>query len=127
PNPSPQRGEGSNPEYPPVKKLLVLPGLLAIGWVLALLTPPARTDESFARVAEEVNKKLVKLYGAGGIKGLESYGTGVLISSDGYILTVNSHILDTRDLRVHMADGTRYHSKVVAREPELDVALVQIS
>jgi serine protease Do len=77
-------------------------------------------------VAEEVNKKLVKLFGAGGIRGLASYGTGVLISPDGYILTVNSHILDTRDLRIHMYDGTRYHGKVVTREPELDVALVKI-
>src|SRR5262249_34783346 len=34
--------------------------------------------------------------------------------------------LDTRDLRVHMADGTRYSAKVIAREPELDVALAQI-
>src|SRR5439155_19150862 len=34
--------------------------------------------------------------------------------------------LDTRDLRVHLYDGTRYHAKVVAREPELDVALVKI-
>ncbi len=95
-------------------------------WLLALM-PSARTDDSFAKVADEVNKKLVKLFGAGGIKGLESYGTGVLISSDGYILTVNSHILDTRDLRIHMYDGTRYHGKVVAREPELDVALVKIN
>jgi S1-C subfamily serine protease len=95
--------------------------------VLLLSVVPARTDESFASVAEEVNKKLVKLFGSGGFRGLESYGTGVLISADGYILTVNSHILDTRDLRIHMYDGTRYHGKVVAREPELDVALVKIN
>ena len=35
------------------------------------------------------------------IRGLPSYGTGFLVSPDGYILTVNSHILDTGDLRVH--------------------------
>jgi serine protease Do len=109
-----------------VKKLLILPCLLATGGLLALLNAPARTDESFSRVAEEVNQKLVKLFGSGGFKGLASYGTGVLISPDGYILTVNSHILDTRDLRVHLYDGTRYHAKVIAREPELDVALVKI-
>jgi serine protease Do len=93
---------------------------------LVCLWNPARTDESFAKVAEEVNLKLVKLFGSGGFKGLASYGTGVLISKDGYVLTVNSHILDTRDLRIHMSDGTRYHGKVVAREPVLDVALVKI-
>jgi serine protease Do len=109
-----------------VKKILLLPCVLAIGGLLALLPTPGRADESFSKVAEEVNQKLVKLYGSGGFKGLASYGTGVLISSDGYILTINSHILDTRDLRIHMYDGTRYHGKVVAREPALDIALVQI-
>ena len=69
----------------------------------------------------------MKLFGSGGIRGLASYGTGVLIDREGHILTVNSHILDTRDLRIHMSDGTRYHGKVIAREPELDVALIQIS
>jgi serine protease Do len=110
-----------------MKRILFLSACLPAVAVLLLFTAPARTDESFASVAEEVNKKLVKLFGAGGIRGLASYGTGVLISPDGYILTVNSHILDTRDLRIHMYDGTRYPGKVVTREPELDVALVKIN
>jgi serine protease Do len=112
-------------EVSPVKRYLLLPFVLALA-VLVCYLDQARTDESFAKVAEEVNLKLVKLFGSGGFKGLASYGTGILISKDGYILTVNSHILDTRDLRIHMADGSRYHGKVVAREPVLDVALVQI-
>jgi len=97
--------------------------------VLALALPatPAWADPSYAPVADEVNKKMVKLFGSGGIKGLASYGTGVIVSPDGYILTVNSHILDTQDLRVHTWDGFRYHAKVVAIEPELDVALVKIN
>ncbi|MFO0878932.1 MAG: S1C family serine protease [Gemmataceae bacterium] len=85
-----------------------------------------QADDSFARIADEVNPKLVKLFGSGGFKGLASYGTGVLISRDGYILTVNSHILDTRDLRIHLSDGSRQNGKVVAREPVLDIALVKI-
>ncbi|HWG44601.1 MAG TPA: trypsin-like peptidase domain-containing protein [Gemmataceae bacterium] len=90
------------------------------------LTPVVRAEESFAKVSEKVNPKLVKLFGSGGIRGLASYGTGILVSADGYILTVNSHILDTRDLRVHLYDGTRYHARIVAIEPELDIALVKI-
>ena len=93
---------------------------------LALAAGPGRAEESFAKTAEAVNKKLVKLFGAGGIRGLASYGTGVVISRDGYVLTINSHILDTADLRCHMYDGTRYHCAVVCREPELDLALVKI-
>src|SRR5262249_17241478 len=37
-------------------------------------------QESFTTVTRDVNRKLVKLFGAGGFKGLPSYGTGVLVS-----------------------------------------------
>jgi serine protease Do len=94
--------------------------------VLSLAGPASRAEDSLAGVAEKVNPKLVKLFGSGGIRGLASYGTGILVSPDGYVLTANSPLLDTRDLRVHMFDGTRYHAQVVAAEPELDVALVKI-
>lgn len=94
--------------------------------MLAALVMPARAEESFAQICDKVNPKLVKLFGAGGFRGLQSYGSGILISSDGYILTINSHILNTEDLRVHLADGTHYHGKVIATEPELDVALLKI-
>jgi serine protease Do len=98
---------------------LALAGLLLAG-------SAARAEDSLAAVAERVNPKVVKLFGSGGIRGLASYGTGVIISSDGYVLTVNSPMLDTNDLRVHLFDGTRYHARLVAAEPELDIALVKI-
>jgi S1-C subfamily serine protease len=76
--------------------------------------------------ARGVNRRLVKLFGAGGFKGLPSYGTGVLVDAKGFILTVNNHILSTSDLRVHLYDGRSYHAKVVAREPDLDLAVLKI-
>src|SRR5262249_51398547 len=93
---------------------------------LFLAGRPAAAQESFAEVAREVNQKLVKLFGAGGFSGLPSYGTGVLVSPDGYVLTVASQMLVTQDLRVHLHDGRRYHAKTVVAEPELDAALVKI-
>jgi len=93
---------------------------------LTVAAGPVRSEDSFASVADKVNAKLVKLFGSGGFQGLASYGTGALVSPDGYILTVSSHILDTPDLLVHLADGRRFKGKVVATEPNLDVALVKI-
>lgn len=87
---------------------------------------PLRAEESFAKTSEDVNKRMVKLFGSGGFKGLASYGTGVIVSPKGHILTVASHLLDTQDLRVHLYDGRRYHAKVLVAEPELDAALVKI-
>jgi len=98
--------------------------LLLLSCVLFPL--PARADDSFADVAEEVNTKLVKLFGIGGYRGLVSYGTGVAISEDGYVLTLATQMLETPELTVHLHDGRRMQAKVVVTEPELDVALVKI-
>jgi serine protease Do len=95
--------------------------LLCLGLAGALLA-----QQSFTPTAREVNRRLVKLFGAGGFKGLPSYGTGVIISPKGYLLTVNNHILSTSDLRVHLYDGRSYHAKVAAREPDLDLAVLKI-
>jgi serine protease Do len=107
-----------------------IPALCSLSFaVAALLVLPlvAHAQAPFAKVSDEVNKKLVKLYGAGGFRSLPSWGTGVLISADGYILTVDSTMLDTENLRVHLYDGRSFqNAKVIAREPELDVALVKI-
>src|SRR5262249_23545142 len=86
---------------------------------LGLGTAAARADTPFADVAEKVNDKMVKVFGSGGFKGLVAYGTGIVVSPDGYVLTVASHLLDTRDLRVHLYDGRRYSNcKVVVADPE---------
>jgi serine protease Do len=94
--------------------------------VLLILCGPAAAQQPFTAVTADVNKKMVKLFGAGGFKGLPSYGTGILVSPKGHILTVNNHILSTQDLRIHLYDGRLYHGKLIAREPELDLALVKI-
>ncbi len=93
---------------------------------LAVAAAPSRADTSFAEVADQANTKMVKLFGSGGFKGLVAYGTGLVVSPDGYILTVASPMLDTADLRCHLYDGRRYHCKIVTLEPELDIALVKI-
>jgi serine protease Do len=100
--------------------------LLSIPAALLCLALPARAQQSFRDVTDEVNKKMVKLWGAGGFKRLVSYGTGILVSPQGHILTVNNMLLDTQDLRIHLWDGRKYHAKVVFKEPALDVALVKI-
>jgi serine protease Do len=101
--------------------------LAVIGLLLAV---PARAQEPktspLTGVIDQVNQRLVKLYGSGGFRGLASYGTGVVISPDGYVLTVASPLLDTQELLVHLADGRRMIAKVGVVEPELDLALLKI-
>ena len=99
---------------------------LAIVALLFPLAAPSAAQESFSSVAASVNSRMVKLFGAGGFQGLASYGSGFLVSPDGYILTTASHVLLTDSLRVHLADGRRLDGHVAVMEPDLDAALVKI-
>jgi serine protease Do len=80
---------------------------------------------SFAQVARRVQPKVVKLYGAGGFRGLESYQSGMLISPDGHILTVWSYVLDADEVTVVLDDGRRYSAKHVAADPLMEIALLK--
>jgi serine protease Do len=103
----------------------MLVGLLA---VLAAFTTPrsASAADPLADIVEKANRKMVKVFGAGGFSRLNNYGTGIIISKDGYILTVASQLLDTADLVVHLYDGQRLKAQVITTEPLLDVALIKV-
>src|SRR5262245_20537021 len=95
--------------------------------VVAVLSPAAaRASDPFNELAEKTNQKLVKVFGAGGFARLNNFGTGIIISKDGHILTVASQLLDTSDLVVHLYDGQRLRAQVIVVEPELDAAIIKI-
>jgi len=96
--------------------------------IVAAACWPARLGaaDSFTELAEKANKKLVKVFGAGGFSRLNNFGTGIIISKDGYVLTAASQLLDTSDLVVHLSDGQRLKAQVVVVEPELDAAIIKI-
>src|SRR5712675_2203796 len=99
--------------------------LIAIA-ILIGSTSCASAADPFDKVCDEVNTKMVKLFGAGGFSRLNNFGTGIIISKDGYVLTVASQLLDTSDLVVHLHDGQRMKAQVVVVEPELDAAIIKI-
>ena len=94
--------------------------------VFLALMPRARAQDSFEKTTADVNSRMVKLYGAGGFRGVASYGTGVIVSPDGHVLTAASQLLDTSELRIVLSDGRKYLGKVVVVEPALDLAVVKI-
>lgn len=98
---------------------------LSLAWI-ALASATTQAAEPFHKVVDTVNEKMVKLFGAGGFRGVTNYGSGVLISPDGHILTAASQLLDTSELIVHLYDGRRMRAAVLVIEPELDAALVKI-
>ena len=99
-------------------------------WVIltasVLVAAPASAAEPVAKVADQVNEKMVKIFGAGGFRGVVNYSTGLVVSPDGHILTVASQTLDDSELIIHLYDGRKMKASVVVTEPELDVALLKI-
>jgi len=56
----------------------------------------------------------------------EGVGSGVIYSSDGYIIT-NNHVAGSAfELFVTLADGTSHEAKLVGASPETDIAVIKI-
>jgi Do/DeqQ family serine protease len=54
-------------------------------------------------------------------------GSGVIVSTEGYLLT-NNHVIDgADDIEVQLPDGRRAHAKIVGTDPETDVAVLKIT
>jgi len=53
-------------------------------------------------------------------------GSGVIVSSDGYIITNNHVVADALDVEVILADRRQFKGRVVATDPKTDVAVVKI-
>ena len=53
-------------------------------------------------------------------------GSGVIINSDGYIVTNNHVIENADDIEVTLYDNRNYKAKVIGTDPSTDLALIQI-
>ncbi|HHJ52673.1 MAG TPA: DegQ family serine endoprotease [Caldithrix abyssi] len=53
-------------------------------------------------------------------------GSGIIISSDGYILTNNHVVEDVDDIRVKLIDGREFKAKLVGNDPSTEIGLIKI-
>ncbi len=100
----------------------------AIAWAV-LLVLYGRTVSTYAsgfdRAIDIASARVVKLYGVGaGMQ--EGYGTGVLVSPDGQVLTVSSLLIGARRILAVAPDGTRYDASLVHRDTGRQLALLQL-
>ena len=103
-------------------------GLIVVALLLlAVRTPPAfAAPRPVSRVVDDVGRRVVKIFGSGGLRGLYAYSTGFLVTSNGYVVTIWSHVLDEETVTVILHDGRKMTGKVVGAEPQLDLAVVKI-
>ncbi len=108
-------------------------GCSRAGWlsccflVLLSLFLPSAASASLSETIDRAQSKIVKVYGAGGYRGMEAYQSGILISPDGYILTAYSYVLDTDYITAVLADGRRFEAKLVGADPRLEIAVLKIA
>ena len=86
--------------------------LFAVLLVCVFTTSPLTAQTSgFQSVVRSVQPKTVKIFGAGGFRGLEAYQSGVLISSEGHVLTVWSYVLDGDATTINLDDGEKFEGR----------------
>lgn len=56
----------------------------------------------------------------------EGSGSGVIVSEDGYVVTNNHVISGGQNITVYLFDGTTYPAKLVASDPDTDIAVLKI-
>ena len=94
--------------------------------VLLTRPAPAASPLSLADVVAPVQSKMVKIHGAGGIRGLPAYQSGFLISAEGHVLTAWSYVLDTDYITVTLADGRKFHGELLGADPRVEIAVLKI-
>lgn len=94
--------------------------LVREGW--AERPAAASVEESMVvNVVRQVTPAVVSVTRPGG------FGSGVIIRSDGTLLT-NAHVVgNARTVEIGLADGQRLPGQVIGRDVELDVAVVRIA
>src|SRR5690606_36422171 len=100
-------------------------GILTALMLVGLLST-ATSAQTMREAIDDVQPKMVKIYGAGGYRNLESYGTGFVISPDGFIATVWSHLLDAAVITVVLDDGRRFEAELIGAEPRMELAVLKI-
>ncbi len=116
--------------------------LTVVAWVVMGALPfgsPLNADEGvsdpdvsrrasgagYDRAIEALAENTVRLYGLKA--GLSAgYGSGVLVSDDGLVVTVFTLLLDADNLRVVTPDGTTYGADVVGTDDETQLALLRL-
>jgi serine protease Do len=87
-------------------------------------SPPAA--ESPQATIAAAARSVVKIYGAGGLRGLEAYQSGILVAPEGVILTAASTVLDSETIDVVLDDGRRFEATLVGTDPWRELAVLTI-
>lgn len=78
------------------------------------------------RTIDAVLPSLVKVHGASGLATIEPFATGVIVSKEGHVLTLDQIMLQPGRTRVVLFDGSVHQAEVLPPDPKLGVRLLKI-
>ncbi len=103
----------------------VIPCILGMcGILLSIITPQASAG-GFDYAFHIAQQRVVKLYGMGAGQQV-GYGTGMIASEDGYIVTVLSLLVSGNRIRAVTANGSRYEADLIKRDADRQLALLKL-
>jgi serine protease Do len=91
----------------------------------ALSAGDDRLNGFLKKAVDDAQARTVKIFGAS-VGRVEGYGTGIIVSNDGLVITGNGVFLNGLSTRVTLSNGKTYPAKVVRKEPNLQLALLKI-
>jgi S1-C subfamily serine protease len=94
--------------------------------MLVLVTAGGRLACGSDAVIEQAARTVVKIYGAGGYRGLEAYQSGFLVSPDGHVMTAMSTVLDSEEIDCVLDDGRRFAASLTGIDPHREMALLKL-
>ena len=98
-----------------------VPAAIAQGAVATTSAQLGDEEENIIRVARQLSPAVVSISRRGGS------GSGVVVRTDGVVLT-NAHVVgNVRTVEVRLADGRRIPGEVLGRDPTIDIAVVRVS
>jgi len=90
-------------------------------------------DEAISQLAQKVMPSIVNIRVKvlqedffGNQQEQEGVGSGVIYSSDGYIITNNHVAGNTKEMFVTLSDGTEYPAKLIGADKNTDIAVIKI-
>jgi S1-C subfamily serine protease len=138
-------GYGSEPPPPPPrrnhKRGLIVTGAVALaagavaggligsshGLTASTMTAASRSPLSASQIAQRVDPALVDVVSTLGDQGASAAGTGIVLTSDGTVLTNNHVIRGATSIKVtDVGNGRTYTAKVVGYDATKDVAVIQL-